>query len=144
MFQRMFTSTDIRQKGVTDFLTAYQQNCALNGSIPIKPILNGIGGTALFIDISKVFIRRQDPDGEIENSGKTFFKSRMQNFCYIQVIVFERPFSHFFVMVAYLLSPNRCHWQIAKVKNYNLNVTEFLYPAFSRNFQFHRRDPIDE
>ena len=50
----MFTSTDIRQKGVTDFLTAYQQNCALNGSIPIKPILNGIGGTALFIDISKV------------------------------------------------------------------------------------------
>ena len=51
----MFTSTDIRQKGVTDFLTAYQQNCALNGSIPIKPILNGIGGTALFIDISKVF-----------------------------------------------------------------------------------------
>ena len=56
----MFTSTDIRQKGVTDFLTAYQQNCALNGSIPIKPILNGIGGTALFIDISKVFIRGGD------------------------------------------------------------------------------------
>ena len=55
IIQRMFTSTDIRQKGVTDFLTAYQQNCALNGSIPIKPILNGIGGTALFIDISKVF-----------------------------------------------------------------------------------------
>ena len=54
IIQRMFTSTDIRQKGVTDFLTAYQQNCALNGSIPIKPILNGIGGTALFIDISKV------------------------------------------------------------------------------------------
>ena len=22
-----------------------------------------------------------------------------------------------------------------------MNVTEFLYPAFSRNFQFHRRDP---
>ena len=51
----MFTSTDIRQKGMTDFLTAYQQNCALNGSIPIKPILNGAGGTALFIDISKVW-----------------------------------------------------------------------------------------
>ena len=38
------------------------------------------------------------------------------------------------------LSPNRCHW-IAKVKNHNLNVTEFLYPAFSRNFKFHHRDP---
>ena len=22
-----------------------------------------------------------------------------------------------------------------------MNVTEFLYPAFNRNFQFHRRDP---
>ena len=27
-------------------------------------------------------------------------------------------------MVADLLSPNRCHWWIAKVKNYNLNKTE--------------------
>ena len=42
-------------------------------------------------------------------------------------------FSHFF-MVAYLLSPNRCHWQIVKVKNYNLNVTEVRYPAFLRLF----------
>ena len=31
----------------------------------------------------------KDPDGEIENCGKTFFKSRMQHFCYIQVIVFD-------------------------------------------------------
>ena len=63
-----------------------------------------------------------------------FFKIRIPNFCYIQVIVFDLSylpvaaggtgsFSHFF-MVAYLLSPNRCQWQIAKVKNYNLNVTE--------------------
>ena len=48
-------------------------------------------------------------------------------------------------MVADLLSSNRCHWWIAKVKNYNLNVTEILDPTlkkkFSRNFQFHRRDP---
>ena len=29
-------------------------------------------------------------------------------------------------MVAYLLSPNRCNLLIAKVKNYNLNVTEVL------------------
>ena len=27
-------------------------------------------------------------------------------------------------MAADLLSPNRCHWKIAKVKNYNLNVTK--------------------
>ena len=48
-------------------------------------------------------------------------------------------------MVADLLSPSRCHWKIAKVKNYNLNVTEVrdsdFKNAFSRNFQFHRRDP---
>ena len=28
-------------------------------------------------------------------------------------------------IVADLLSPNSCHWEIAKVENYNLNVTEF-------------------
>ena len=46
----------------------------------------------------------QDPDGEIENSGKSIFKTRIPNFCYI-----------------HLLRSNRCHWQIANVKNYNLN-----------------------
>ena len=28
-------------------------------------------------------------DGEIENSGKSIFEIRIQNFCYIQVIVFD-------------------------------------------------------
>ena len=31
----------------------------------------------------------QDPDGEIENSGKSIFEIRIPNFCYIQVIVFD-------------------------------------------------------
>ena len=48
-------------------------------------------------------------------------------------------------MVADLLSPNRCNWEIAKVKNYNRNVTEVLDSTskkkFSRNFQFHGQDP---
>ena len=48
-------------------------------------------------------------------------------------------------MLADLLIPNRCHWQIAKVKNFNLNVTEVRDPDFknasSCNFQFHRRAP---
>ena len=63
----------------------------------------------------------------------------MQDFCYIQVIVFDLSlkrllyFSRFF-MVGDLLSPNRCHWQIAKVKNYNLNVTEVLHPTFKKSF----------
>ena len=42
-------------------------------------------------------------------------------------------FSHFF-MVAGLLGLNRCHWQIAKVKIYNLKVTEVRYPAFPTPF----------
>ena len=30
-----------------------------------------------------------DPDGEIENSGKSIFKIRIPIFCYVQVIVFD-------------------------------------------------------
>ena len=42
-----------------------------------------------------------DPDGEIENSEKSIFKIGNQNFCYIQVIVFDcqkykKCFSQFF------------------------------------------------
>ena len=33
-------------------------------------------------------------------------------------------------MVAYFLSPNRCHWYIIKAKNYNLNVTKILDSDF--------------
>ena len=81
-------------------------------------------------------LHSQDPDGEIENSGKNIFEIRMTNFCYIQVIVFDfsyQCFSHFF-MVADLLCPNRCNWEIAKVKNYNLNVTEVRHPDFKNIF----------
>ena len=34
-------------------------------------------------------LSRKDPDGEIENSGKTIFEIRISIFCYIQVIVFD-------------------------------------------------------
>ena len=34
-------------------------------------------------------IRMKDPDGEIENSVKKHGKSRIPNFCYIQVIDFD-------------------------------------------------------
>ena len=37
-------------------------------------------------------------------------------------------------MVAVLLSPNSCHWSIAMVKNYNLNVTEIRDPDFKNAF----------
>ena len=100
----------------------------------------------------------QDPDGEIENSGKSIFEIRIQNFCYIQVIVFgfsylslaavgtgqvrnhekivknRKGVFRIFFMVADLLSPNRCNWQIAKIKNYNLNVTEVQDPDFPMLF----------
>ena len=32
---------------------------------------------------------KEDPDGEIENSGKSIFEIRIPNFSYIQVIVFD-------------------------------------------------------
>ena len=36
-----------------------------------------------------VRLMKQDPDGEIKNSGKSIFEIRIPNFCYIQVIVFD-------------------------------------------------------
>ena len=80
----------------------------------------------------KIFQSQQDPDGKTENSGKKHGKIRIPNFCYSFCYVFFY-FSHFF-MVAYLLSPNRCNWQIAKVKNYNLYVTEVLDSTFKKSF----------
>ena len=70
---------------------------------------------------------------KLKISEKAFFFSK--NILKIK----KNSFSHFF-MVAELLSPNRCHWQIAKVKNYNLNVTEVrdsdYKNAFSEIFNF--------
>ena len=40
----------------------------------------------------KLEIQQLDPDGEIENSEKQYWKSRIQKFCYIQVIVFDLSF----------------------------------------------------
>ena len=34
----------------------------------------------------------KDPDGEIDNSGKSILEIRIPNFCYIQVIVFDLSF----------------------------------------------------
>ena len=60
----------------------------------------------------------KDPDGEIEKIGKPIEKNRNQNFCDIQVIVFDLGY---LPVAADLLSPN-------------LSVFGF--------FQFHRRDPM--
>ena len=37
----------------------------------------------------KIMGSNQDPDGEIENSGKKYQKIQIPNFCYIQVIAFD-------------------------------------------------------
>ena len=79
-------------------------------------------------------------------------KSRIQKFRYIQVIVFDlsnlpvaavgsKQVRNHEKNVKNVFSKSQPLPLVAKVKNYNLNVTEFLYPAFSRNFQLHRRDP---
>ena len=41
------------------------------------------------VEIQVALERIKDPDGEIENSGKSVFEIRIPNFCYIQVIVFD-------------------------------------------------------
>ena len=76
---------------------------------------------------------RQDPDGEIENFRKSIFEIRIQKFCYIQVIVFDLSY----LPVAAVGIKRVFHifsLQIAKVKNYNLNVTEVLNSDFKNVF----------
>ena len=59
--------------------------CITNGhSLMVK---KGIVGGQI---IEKVQPCKKDPDGEIENSGKSIFKIRIPNFCYIQVMVFAK------------------------------------------------------
>ena len=69
------------------------------------------------------------PTVKLKNPGKAFFKSESRT----SVTFNNKCFSHFF-MVADLLSPNRCYRQIAKVKNYNLNVTEIWDSDFKNAF----------
>ena len=42
-----------------------------------------------------------DPDDEIKNSGKKNGKSRIPNFCYIQVIVFDRSTFYIFTIFSW-------------------------------------------
>ena len=101
-----------------------------------------------------IYVRFRIPTVKLKIPEKSIFEIRIQNSCYIQVIVFDLSYLpvaavgtqqvrfneknvknafyifDIFFMVAYLLGPNRCHWQIAKVKNYNLNVTEVRDPDF--------------
>ena len=81
---------------------------------------------------------QQDPDGEIENSGKIIFEIRIPNFCYIQILVFylklKLSTSGRLPLAAVWTQQVRYHWQIAKVKNYNLNVTEIQDSDFKNAF----------
>ena len=81
---------------------------------------------------------QQDPDGEIENSGKIIFEIRIPNFCYIQILVFylklKLSTSGRLPLAAVWTQQVRYHWQIAKVKNYNLNVTEVRDSDFKNAF----------
>ena len=115
------------------------------------------------------------PTVELKIPGKIIFEIRNHKFCYIQVIDFDLSYLpvaavgtqqvrfhekivinifsifHYFFMVADLLSPNRWYWWIAKVKIYNLNVTEVLvsdfknvFPEFSASPSESYRDPDSE
>ena len=59
-----------------------------------------------------------------------FFKSNPE------LLLHSNAFSifHNFFMIADLLNFNHCNWYIAKVKNYNLNVTEVRDSDFKNAF----------
>ena len=50
----MFSSTEIRRRGLTDFLTSYEQCCVLHNSIPLKIVTSSFCNNCLSIDASKV------------------------------------------------------------------------------------------
>ena len=69
---------------------------------------------------------RQDPDGKIENSGKKAWEKQDTELLFIQVIVFDLSY----LPVAAV--------GISQVRNHEKSC----FPhAFSRNFQFYRRNP---
>ena len=72
------------------------------------------------------------PTVKFKISGKAFLKSESRTSVTFKLQTFY--IFHNFFMVTYLLSPNRCHWQIAKIKNYNLNVTEVRDSDFKNAF----------
>ena len=63
----------------------------LSIDISISEILIQSGSIGLLSSEStrEAQTRKKDPDGEIENSGKSIFEIQISNFCYIQVIVFD-------------------------------------------------------
>ena len=62
---------------------------------PLKPIVNWQLDRLNWCILKQNLFEVQDPDGEIENSGKSIFEIRISNFRYIQVIVFDQfyPFN---------------------------------------------------
>ena len=53
-----------------------------------------------------------DPDGEIENSGKSIFQIRIQKFCYIQVIVFDLSYLPVAAVETYKYATMKKMWKI--------------------------------
>ena len=83
-----------------------------------------------------VAVRARIPTVKLKIPSKLFFLKSNPELLLHSSYSFQKRllyFSHFF-MVADLLSPIRYHWQIAKVKNYNLNVTEVLDPTLKKVF----------
>ena len=70
----------------------------------------------------------QDPDGEVENSGKSIFEIRISNFCYIQVIVFDLSY---LVVAAIETKPVRYHEKNVNNINDVQDVSKMLFPEFS-------------
>ena len=77
------------------------------------------------------------PALKLKIPGKAFLKSESRTSVTfkLQFLTYNiKSVFHSYFLVTDLLSPNRCHWWIAKVKNYNLNITEVPDPDFKNTF----------
>lgn len=71
-----FSSTEIRRKGLTDFLTSYEQCCTLQNSVPLKIISASFCSNSLCLDASKIRVSDWPPLLRAISTGKKIQKLR--------------------------------------------------------------------
>ncbi|CAG5102409.1 Oidioi.mRNA.OKI2018_I69.chr1.g287.t1.cds [Oikopleura dioica] len=74
-----FSSTRIRKRGVTDFLTSYEHNCILQDTIPLKLVKDSYQSNCLALDVSKLRYEDWSPLLNSLATAKTIQKIRFSS-----------------------------------------------------------------
>lgn len=74
-----FSSTQIRRRGATDFLTSYEHNCILQDSIPLKLVHTSYQSNCLCLDVAKIRQSDWTPLLNSISTAKTIQKIRFSS-----------------------------------------------------------------